>query len=114
MAEQDNLIAVRPSYVYIEKGSAGRDKWGEYRLSAMEDRRAALKWAAERLRKRSVPISLEQSRLARRWVHAVTLLSQSVEINPRKRHGAPVLRGTRFKVAQVLAQFAAGDSLDYL
>ena len=44
----------------------------------------------------------------------MSLLLDSVEVNPRKRHGTPVLKGTRFKVAQVLAQFAAGDSLDDL
>jgi uncharacterized protein (DUF433 family) len=42
---------------------------------------------------------------------ALDQLREFIEINPRKRGGVPVLRGTRFKLAQVFAQIADGDSV---
>ena len=42
------------------------------------------------------------------------MLGGSVEIDADRRAGVPVLRGTRFKVSQVLAQIAAGDSVEDL
>jgi uncharacterized protein (DUF433 family) len=40
----------------------------------------------------------------------VDRLTDCVDVDPQRRHGIPVLRGTRFKVAQVFAQIAADDS----
>lgn len=42
---------------------------------------------------------------------AVLLLKDSIEVDPQKRGGVPVLRGTRFTVAQVLAEIAEGRSV---
>lgn len=38
-------------------------------------------------------------------------LRDLVEVNPNKVGGVPVLKGTRFPVAQLLSQVADGDSL---
>ncbi|HYV34165.1 MAG TPA: DUF433 domain-containing protein [Gemmataceae bacterium] len=43
--------------------------------------------------------------------HAMLALKDCVEVNPLKRGGAPVLVGTRFTVAQLLAELAAGRSV---
>src|SRR4051812_41558651 len=56
--------------------------------------------------------STEHRRLARRWEHAVALLADCVEINQARRGGIPCLKGTGITLAQVLAQFAEGDSVD--
>jgi len=49
-----------------------------------------------------------------RIYRAVQQLREYVEIDPLKRGGVPVLRGTRFKLAQLFAQLADGDSVDTL
>lgn len=43
-----------------------------------------------------------------RLTYAASMLKETVEINPDKAHGAPVLTGTRFKIARVLAELADG------
>lgn len=49
-----------------------------------------------------------------RLFRAMQILQQTVEIDPRRRGGTPVLRGTRFKASQLIAQIAEGDSIDDL
>lgn len=39
---------------------------------------------------------------------------KSIESDPQRRGGKPVLKGTRFTAAQVLSQIAAGDSVQDL
>lgn len=39
------------------------------------------------------------------------LLADCIEVDPARRSGIPVLKGTRFKASQLLAQIAAGDSI---
>lgn len=46
--------------------------------------------------------------LLARTHNAILLLKDCVEVNPQKRGGAPVLKGTRFSVAQLLAEIAEG------
>lgn len=56
----------------------------------------------------------EQSLLVQRLYIGMQMLQESVDIDPDKRHGIPVLKGTRFKAGQVLAQLADGDSVESL
>ena len=42
---------------------------------------------------------------------SVLLLKDCIEVHPQKRGGVPVLRGTRFTVAQLLAEIAEGRSV---
>lgn len=42
------------------------------------------------------------------------LLAECIDVDPARRAGIPVLKGTRFKASQVLAQIAAGDSIEDL
>ena len=49
--------------------------------------------------------------LTSRTANAVLLLKDCVEVNPQKRSGVPVLKGTRFTVAQLLAEIAEGRSV---
>jgi len=49
--------------------------------------------------------------LLTRTRNAVRLLTDCVEVNLQKRGGVPVLKGTRFTVAQLLAEVAAGRSV---
>lgn len=63
------------------------------------------------------PISLEFSAAEKiiDSLHRETLLlSELIEISPAKLGGAPVLKGTRFSLAQLLAQLGDGDSLEDL
>ncbi len=43
--------------------------------------------------------------------HAVILKSDFIEINEKRRGGVPVIKGTRFTVAQLLAEIADGNSI---
>lgn len=52
--------------------------------------------------------------LAVRLQHATQALGESVEVNPAIRGGIPVVRGTRFPVARVLAELADGLSLSQI
>jgi uncharacterized protein (DUF433 family) len=49
--------------------------------------------------------------LAERIRHATSTLRQVVNIDPDVRGGVPVLRGTRFTLAQLLAELAEGRSV---
>ncbi len=44
--------------------------------------------------------------IVQRLRHAVDILHESVEIDPSRRGGVPVLKGTRVAVAQILAEIA--------
>jgi uncharacterized protein (DUF433 family) len=46
--------------------------------------------------------------VAERVRTSLRMLSECVEIDPAKRSGVPVLRGTRFTLAQLLAELAEG------
>ncbi len=52
--------------------------------------------------------------LAERTAWAAAILRECVEIDPTKRSGVPILRGTRFTVAQVFAELADGQSIDQI
>lgn len=54
------------------------------------------------------------AQISERLERAVSELNECVEADPGRRGGVPVLKGTRFTVAQVLAQLADGDSIDDL
>jgi uncharacterized protein (DUF433 family) len=49
--------------------------------------------------------------LAERTKHAILMIRDCVEVNPNKRGGVPVLKGTRFTVAQLFAELGEGRSL---
>jgi uncharacterized protein (DUF433 family) len=52
--------------------------------------------------------------LAERARCALSMLRDCTEVNPRKCGGVPVLKGTRFSLAQVLAEIAEGRSVTEL
>ena len=52
--------------------------------------------------------------MAERTAWAAAVLREFVEIDPTKRSGVPILRGTRFTVAQVFAELADGQSIDQI
>ncbi len=45
---------------------------------------------------------------------AALALRECIEVNARKLGGVPLLKGTRFSVAQVLSQIGDGDTIDDL
>jgi uncharacterized protein (DUF433 family) len=49
--------------------------------------------------------------LIMRTRHAMLALKDCVEVNTQKRLGAPILKGTRFTVSQLLAELAEGRSV---
>ena len=49
--------------------------------------------------------------LAERARSRLSMLRDCTEVNPKKCGGVPVLRGTRFSLAQVLAEIAEGRSV---
>lgn len=51
-----------------------------------------------------------ESWIAERSAHALRELQECVEIDPAKRCGRPVLKGTRMSVAQLLAELGEGRS----
>ncbi len=53
----------------------------------------------------------EEEWLAERARHSMTVLRECVEVSPGKQGGVPVLRGTRFTVAQLFAEIGEGRSL---
>jgi uncharacterized protein (DUF433 family) len=52
-----------------------------------------------------------EERLAKRLQHAIQQLHGCVDVTPAIRGGIPVVKGTRFTVAQVLAELAEGRSI---
>jgi len=58
-----------------------------------------------------VSYSSEEEWLAERAKHALIMLRACVEVDPGKHGGIPVLRGTRFPVAQVFAEMSEGISI---
>ena len=52
--------------------------------------------------------------LADRARYAISMLRDCTEVNPRKCGGVPVLKGTRFSLAQILAEIAEGKSVSEL
>jgi uncharacterized protein (DUF433 family) len=58
-----------------------------------------------------VPSIPEEEWLLERAKYALLTLRECVESNPDKHSGVPVLRGTRFTVAQLFAELAEGRSL---
>jgi uncharacterized protein (DUF433 family) len=60
----------------------------------------------------SEPISMDDDQwFAERARQAMLVLGQCVEINPQKLGGAPLLRGTRFSIPQLLSEIAGGDAV---
>ena len=51
---------------------------------------------------------------ARKMNRAVERLSEYIDIDPARRAGIPVIKGTRFRVSQLFAQLADGDSISDL
>jgi uncharacterized protein (DUF433 family) len=52
--------------------------------------------------------------IAQRATDATLMLRNCAEVSPSKRGGVPVLKGTRFTLAQVLAEIAEGKSVPEL
>jgi len=52
-----------------------------------------------------------QEWIAERLRHAVVMLKESVDVDPEKRGGVPVLKGTRVTLAQILAELAENATL---
>lgn len=72
-------------------------------------------YSKERVKDESIQTQAPSSmRTLNRLFRALQLLKDSVEIDPERRGGYPVLAGTRFKASQLLAQIAEGDSIDDL
>jgi uncharacterized protein (DUF433 family) len=53
----------------------------------------------------------QEAWLAERARWAASVLRDCVEIDPQKRSGVPVLKGSRFTVAQMFAELAEGRSI---
>lgn len=53
----------------------------------------------------------QEAWLAEHVKSAPSVLCDCVEVNPNKRGGIPVLKGTRFTVAQLFAELADGRSV---
>ena len=49
--------------------------------------------------------------IAERMKHALKTLREVVDVDPEIRGGVPVLMGTRFSLAQVLAEIADGEDI---
>jgi uncharacterized protein (DUF433 family) len=83
--------------------------------SAIEGDQPAL---SDWLRDEAIPLhvshSSEEEWLAERARHALLMLRDCVEVNPGKHGGIPVLRGTRFPIAQVFAELSEGLSIEQL
>jgi uncharacterized protein (DUF433 family) len=52
--------------------------------------------------------------VAYRLLQANLMLPDCIEVNPEKRGGIPVIKGTRFTASQALAEIADGRSLKQL
>ena len=59
-------------------------------------------------------VTARSARIAYRTHAAVRMLSESVDVDVQRRGGRPVLKDTRFKVSQLLAQISEGDSFEDL
>ena len=62
------------------------------------------------------PFSISRDDAEAEWLverakYALLVIQDCVEVNPNKRGGVPVLRGTRFTVAQLFAEISEGRSL---
>ncbi len=53
----------------------------------------------------------QEAWLAERMRWAASALRDCVEVNPNKRGGIPVLKGTRFTIAQLFAELADGRNV---
>lgn len=63
---------------------------------------------------RPLQLLSKEERISEQWRQASLALRHCVEVSARKFGGIPVLKGTRFPIAQVLSQIAEGDSVDDL
>jgi uncharacterized protein (DUF433 family) len=68
-------------------------------------------WLREEGVPQHVSFCSEEEWLAERAKHALLMLRECVEVDPGKHGGIPVLRGTRFPVAQVFAEMSEGISI---
>lgn len=53
-----------------------------------------------------------QEEIVERLRYAALTLQTSIEIDPQKRGGIPVIIGTRFTISQLLAEIAEGQAID--
>ena len=58
------------------------------------------------------PLLTTCKKLMTRWHSAATALRSCIEIDRNKSGGAPVLKGTRFTIAQLFAEIAEGRSIE--
>lgn len=79
---------------FVVTTSPGNEWWLVPTTSRSERSLADEEWLGERLR------------------YSTIALRECIEVNPNKRGGIPVIRGTRFTVAQLLAEIAEGRSLN--
>lgn len=105
------------------------DVWEEYKFFEtkgtleIETKKTLENWSIESTRKpayqigalwhvgiRSRQMALEQ-RIAERLRFAAISLDATIEIDPHKRGGVPVIKGTRFTVAQLLGEVADGYNI---
>src|SRR5260370_24098627 len=68
-------------------------------------------WVKQGYGMRPASYATEEEWLAERARYSLLALRDCVEINPEKHGGVPVLRGTRFTVAQLFAEIGDGRSL---
>ena len=59
----------------------------------------------------SYPLSPRETWVAEQVRQAMLALRDCIEFSPYKMGGVPVLKGTRFPVAQIFAQLADGDTV---
>ena len=82
------------------------------RPDAKESSRSEAAWFSHPMPGRYLPSYREW--LMERAGYAYQAFHMSIEVNPHKRGGVPVLKGTRFTIAQVFAEIADGRSLPQL
>ena len=111
------LLPATPPYRHCES-SAVKVQWmtpdEENRHDRSVRKMSAVSWGESLL----PPIIQAQShrdvQFAHRLYLAALALADCVDIDPDRRGGAPVLKGTRFPIAQIISQMAEGDSVDDL
>jgi uncharacterized protein (DUF433 family) len=67
-------------------------------------------WTFEKVSGHHSQVLSDEKWIAERLQYSLVLLKDWIEVDPLKRSGVPVLRGTRFTVSQMLAELADGRS----
>ena len=113
----DALVVTRtPPYRYHEADFVRMRPvvdWSKDLFCQLSDR-ASAEWYGGLFHHHGESRSVRQERLAYRMFRAAQMIVEAVEVDEDRCGGIPVIRGTRFTVAQMIAQIADGDSVAVL